>query len=168
MRKLWLNYDSTYEVTMRKSRASLEPFWGLKLVNWVLLSLRSTVGSLHVFFLAYVMPWINKARLAGILCCRIRLCDWSVETCRYRGWGSFLDSISIISGAGIDVHTLCWRPFTTCTITLCSYWGYGKVFILFIYTSIKKQLNNIEGWSRDCSANKYTNKICRDNVSHPL
>ena len=35
-------------------------------------------------------------------------------------------------------------------------------------TSIKKQLNKIEGWSRDGSAKKYTNKICRDNVSHPL
>ena len=32
----------------------------------------------------------------------------------------------------------------------------------------KKQLNKIEGWSRDGSAKKYTNKICRDNVSHPL
>ena len=26
----------------------------------------------------------------------------------------------------------------------------------------------IEGWSRDGSAKKYTNKIYRDNVSHPL
>ena len=36
-----------------------------------------------------------------------------------------------------------------------------------IVTSIKK-LNKIEGSSRDGSAKKYTNKICRDNVSHPL
>ena len=36
------------------------------------------------------------------------------------------------------------------------------------YTSIKKQLNKIEGWSRDGSAKKYTNKVCSDNVSHPL
>ena len=73
---------------MRKSRASLEPFWGLKIgkyimrvsseyiINRALLSLRSTAVSLHVFFLAYVMPWINKASLAlYILCCRVRLCD---------------------------------------------------------------------------------------------
>ena len=32
----------------------------------------------------------------------------------------------------------------------------------------KKQLNKIEGWSRDGSTKNYTNKICRDNVSHPL
>ena len=64
---------------MRKSRASLEPFWGLKIgkyveyltcvsseyiINRALLSLKSTAGSLYVFFLAYVMPWINKASLA--------------------------------------------------------------------------------------------------------
>ena len=35
-------------------------------------------------------------------------------------------------------------------------------------TSIKKQLNKIKGWSRDGSAKKYTNKVCRDDVSHPL
>ena len=29
-------------------------------------------------------------------------------------------------------------------------------------------MNKIERWSRDGSAKKYTNKICRDNVSHPL
>ena len=29
-------------------------------------------------------------------------------------------------------------------------------------------MNKIEGWSRDGSAKKYINKICRDNVSHPL
>ena len=32
----------------------------------------------------------------------------------------------------------------------------------------KKQLNKIEERSRDGSAKKYTNKVCRDNVSHPL
>ena len=25
-----------------------------------------------------------------------------------------------------------------------------------------------EGWSRDASAKKYTNKVCNDNVLHPL
>ena len=37
-----------------------------------------------------------------------------------------------------------------------------------ILIKYKKQLNKIEGRSRDGSAKKYTNKICRDNVSHPL
>ena len=35
-----------------------------------------------------------------------------------------------------------------------------------IYTSIKKQLNKIEGLSRDGRAKKYTNKICGDNHIH--
>ena len=136
-------YDETYgviyEVITRKLRASLEPFWGLKIskyveyltrvsseyiTSWALLSLRSTVGWTSHVFLAYVMPWINKASLAlyiargagprataaawptwsseGILCCRVRLCDWSIETCRYLGWESILDAISMISGASID------------------------------------------------------------------
>ena len=103
--------------------------------------------------LAYVMPWINKASLpctiiysthhfegAGpwgptrgleaILRYRLHHCDWSIETYHYRSWEwvNVLDSISVISGTGIDVYTLYWRPCTTCTITLCSYWGYGRVF----------------------------------------
>ena len=129
---------------MRKFRASLEPFWDLKISKYVeyltrvsseyitsraLLSLRSTVGWTSRVFLAYVMPWINKASLAlyiarmglararptwsseGILCCRVRLCDWSIETCRCQGWESILDAISMISGASID---RCVRiPLTT-------------------------------------------------------
>ena len=64
---------------MRKFRASLEPFWDLKIskyveyltrvsseyiTSWALLSVRSTVGWTSRVFLAYVMPWINKASLA--------------------------------------------------------------------------------------------------------
>ena len=64
---------------MRKFRASLEPFWDLKIskyveyltrvyseyiTSWALLSLRSTVGWTSRVFLAYVMAWINKASLA--------------------------------------------------------------------------------------------------------
>ena len=128
---------------MRKSRASLEPFWDLKIskyieyltrvsseyiLSWALLSLRSTVGWTSRVSLDYVMPWINKASLAlyiaritvtrgwraataaawptwnseGILCYRVRLCDWRIETCHYQGWESILDAISMISGASID------------------------------------------------------------------
>ena len=32
----------------------------------------------------------------------------------------------------------------------------------------EQQLNKIEGWCRDGRTKKYTNKICRDNLSHPL
>ena len=64
---------------MKTSRASLEPFWDLKIskyveyltrvsseyiTSWALFSLRSTVGWTSRVFLAYVMPWINKASLA--------------------------------------------------------------------------------------------------------
>ena len=34
------------------------------------------------------------------------------------------------------------------------------------YNKKKKQLNKIEGWSRDGRVIKYTNKICRDNHIH--
>ena len=133
--------DATYEVIMRKSRASLEPFWGLSIskylthvssehiTSWVLLSMTSTAGETSHVLLAYIMLWINIASLAlyiaritvtrgwpardcssvtnlkssseGILCCWVRLCDWSIETCRYQGWESILDAISMISGASI-------------------------------------------------------------------
>ena len=73
-------YDETYgviyEVIMRKFRASMEPFWDLKIgkyveylmsvsceyiKSWVLLSPTSTAGwTLHIL-LADVILWINKA-----------------------------------------------------------------------------------------------------------
>ena len=68
--------DATYEVIMRKSRASLEPFWGLNIskylthvssehiTSWVLLSMTSTAGETSHVLLAYIMLWINIASLA--------------------------------------------------------------------------------------------------------
>jgi hypothetical protein len=61
---------------MRKSRASMEPFWHLKIGKYVqhltpislisceLPSLTSTAGRTLRIFLAYVIPWIKKASLA--------------------------------------------------------------------------------------------------------
>ena len=162
MAKLWWNYDAVI------TRASLEPFWDLKIskyveyltcvsseyiTSWALLSLRSTVGWSSRVFLAYVMPWINKASLAlyiariivtrgwparataaawptwsseGILGCRVCLCDWSIETCRYQGWES-TPSPWFLGLASIDVYTFYWRPFTTCmhhyTVQLLGRWS---------------------------------------------
>jgi hypothetical protein len=64
---------------MRKFRASMEPFWDLKIgkyveyimrvsseyfTNSVLPSLISTAGRTTCVFLAYVIPWMNKVSLA--------------------------------------------------------------------------------------------------------
>ena len=58
---------------MRKSRASLEPFWDLKLgkysyacIQRIHYKLSATFSEKYCWrvFLAYVMPWINKASLA--------------------------------------------------------------------------------------------------------
>jgi hypothetical protein len=97
---------------MRKFRASMEPFWDLKIGKYVehlmpvsseylisceLPSLTSTAGRTSRVFLAYVIPWINKASFAlyivcsvpchdrliwkseAVLGCRVSLCDWSVS-----------------------------------------------------------------------------------------
>ena len=43
---------------------------------------------------------------------------------------------------------------------------YYIIIIILLY-KYKKQLK-LKGESRDDSAKKYTNKICRDSISHPL
>ena len=158
---------------MKKSRASLEPLWDLKIskyieyltcvsseyiTSWVLLSLRSTVGWTSRVFLAYIMPWINKASFA-LYIARIIVtrdwaaCDYSNVTDLKFGRNTVLSSSSLwlkhrnlsLSRLRVDLrrhlhdfwgehrsmftHSSYWRPFTTCTITLCSYWGDGQGFI---------------------------------------
>ena len=71
---------------MRKFRASIEPFWSLKIgiyveylthvsseyiISWALLSLRSTAGRTSRVLLADVIPWINKASLALYIACKL-------------------------------------------------------------------------------------------------
>ena len=71
-------YGAIYKVIMRKFRASIEPFWDLKIgeyveylvpvsskyiKSWVLLSPTSTAGQTSHILLADVIPWINKASL---------------------------------------------------------------------------------------------------------
>ena len=169
-------YDETYgviyEVIARKFRASLEPFWDLKIskyveylmrvsseyiISWALLSLRSTVGWTSRVFLAYVMPWINKASLA-LYIARITVTrGWPARDCSSVtnlnfGRNTVLSSSSLWlkhrnlslsrlrvdlrrhlhdfrGPASIDVYAFYWRLFTTCTIILCSYWGDGQGFI---------------------------------------
>ena len=171
--KLWRNYDESmmqpmrWHVTMRKSRASLELFWDFKIseyveyltrvsseyiISWVLLSLRNTAGWTSCVFLAYVMPWINKASLRYIA--HIDHCGgagpretavWPLNPKfgRYTMLSSsplWLKRRNLSLSrlrvnlrpylhdfwCWIDVYTFYWRPFTTRTITLCSYWGYGS------------------------------------------
>jgi hypothetical protein len=112
----------------------------------VLPSLTSTAGRTSRVFLAYVIPWINKASLvlyiARSVPCHDRLI-WSskaaiefvfvIEAGHYRvirGRESVSDSISAIeASAWGTVYALHRRPFTTCTIIpLCSYWGHGQEF----------------------------------------
>ena len=148
-------YDETYGVIYEeiasKLRASLEPFWDLKIskyveylmrvsseyiTSWVLLfsvkhcwlnftcflGLRNAVDSLALYIIAHIIVTRAGPRetaaawpsLKGILCRRVRLCDWSIETCPYQGWESILDAISMISGAAsINVYAFYWRPFVS-------------------------------------------------------
>ena len=81
---------------MRKFRASLEPFWDLKIskyveyltcvsskyiTSWALLSLRSTIGWTSRIFLAYVRPWINKVSLALYIARIIVTRGWPARNC---------------------------------------------------------------------------------------
>ena len=81
---------------MKTSRASLEPFWDLKIskyveyltrvsskyiTSWALLYPRSTVGWTSRVFLAYVMPWINKASLALYIARTIVTRGWPARNC---------------------------------------------------------------------------------------
>ena len=98
-----------YVVITRKLRASMEPFWDLKLcveylthvsseyiTSWVLLSLTSTAGRTSRILVADVIPWINKASLAlyaRTLSAMPRPTRWMAPQCRVcRLW---LEIISI-------------------------------------------------------------------------
>jgi hypothetical protein len=152
---------------MRKFRASMEPFWDLKIGKYVehlmlvsseylisceLLSLTSTAGRTSRVFLAYVIPWINKAglelyiarhraachdrpiwSLEAVLRSRVRPYGWSIETYHYRDRESVSDSISAIE-ALLCTHHIYWQPFTTCTITTMQLLGTWSQF----HTIIKK------------------------------
>jgi hypothetical protein len=151
---------------MRKFRASLEPFWDLKIGRYVeylmpvsseylisceLLSLTSTAGRTSRVFLAYVIPWINKASIAlyiarhraachdliwsseAVLCCRVHPYGWSIEICHYRDRKSISDYISAIEAPGCGtctMYALYWRPFTICTVTTAATGDMVNSFIL--------------------------------------
>ena len=97
------NDDVIYKVITRKFRASVEPFWDLKIgiyveylthvsseyiISWVLLSLTSTTGRTSRVLLADVIPWINKASLVLYIVCtlcatlRPTWCSEAVWRCR--------------------------------------------------------------------------------------
>ena len=91
-------YDETYgviyEVIARKFRASMEPFWDLKIgisveylmhvsseyiTSWVLLSLTSTVDQTSSILLADIIPWINKASLALYTARTLCAMPWPIQ-----------------------------------------------------------------------------------------
>jgi hypothetical protein len=129
---------------MRKFKASMEPFWDGKYVEYLtpisseylisceLLSLTSTAGRTSRVFLAYVIPWINKASLElyiarrhraachdrriwsleAVLRCRIRPCGWSIETYHYRDRESVSDWVTPFCDWGATVYS-CVRTILT-------------------------------------------------------
>lgn len=71
-----------------------------------------------VSFLGLLYIVLFYAHATTELCYQVCLCDWSIKTCDY------VDSLRLS-----QVHLcdgLYWRPFTICTITTSSGWGYGK------------------------------------------
>ena len=121
-----------YVVITRKLRASMEPFWDLKLcveylthvsseyiTSWVLLSLTSTAGRTSRILVADVIPWINKASLAlyaRTLSAMPRPTRWMalsslspvIGNYQYRGRESVSDSIS-----AIEAPTSMWLGLCT-------------------------------------------------------
>ena len=143
---LWGNYGVTYcviyEVITRKFRASMEPFWDLKIGKCVGVSnafiqripykLCATFFDKYVWlnFLAYVIPYINIASLHYIQHAIHDPTDlkfWSYIVLSSSSlWLKHRDlSLSRLRvglrlhlhdwGIVMYVYALCWRLFTTCT-----------------------------------------------------
>ena len=98
-------------------------------------------------FLAYVMPWINKASLAlyitciivkGLACVRlqrdqpeVRKVYCTVEFVSVIEASKLLVAIEVEVSLRLHLHDF-WHQYQCVHIllmTLCSYWGYGQVFI---------------------------------------
>jgi hypothetical protein len=119
--------------------------------SWVLLSLTSTVGQTSRVLLADVIPWINMASLALYIARTMSRLIWSSEAV-LRCWVRLLwlkhRNLSLSRSkvglrhhlsACIDVaRILCTHyiddllPYAP--LELCSYWGCGQVFHLYMYT----------------------------------
>ena len=151
---------------MRKFRASLEPFWDLKIGKYVeyltpvsseylisceLLSLTSTAGRTSRVFLAYVIPWINKASLVLYIAHIAQRATADATDLKF-GSGSAPSSSSLwwvkhrslsLSRSRVDLRydwAMRRQHAALCThyiddllphapLPLCSYWGHGQVFI---------------------------------------
>jgi hypothetical protein len=138
---------------MRKFRASTEPFWDLKigkynltpvsseyLISCELLSPTSTADRTSHVFLAYVIPWINKASLALSAsvprptdlkfgsCTALSSsstshpCGLNIKSCHYRGLESVSDSISAIQAPTYMCTHCIDDPLPHSPLR---YWGYG-------------------------------------------
>jgi hypothetical protein len=147
---------------MRKSRASLEPFWDLKIGKYVeyltpvsseylisceLLSLISTAGRTSRAFLAYVIPWRPYA-IYSTHSSMPRLTDLKFRSCTALSIWLKHQNLSLSRsrvglrlhlcgwGAGMrhcTVYALYWRPFTICTITAMQLLGtWSRVSLPYI------------------------------------
>jgi hypothetical protein len=148
-------------------RASLEPFWDLKigkhveyltpvsseyLISCEVLSLTSSAGRTSRIFL---IPW----RLCAIYSMYSSVPQLKFGSCiALLIWLNHRNLSLSRSRVGFRLHLCDWgASMRYCVRTiltiymhhlpLCSYWGHGQ------------QLNKIEGWSGDGSAKKYTNKF---------
>ena len=67
----------------------------------------------HASCMQHSMPqpcaiWIRSSE-AGLRC-RVHLCDWSIDTCHYRGQDLVPYSISVIEASMQTVYALYWPP----------------------------------------------------------
>jgi hypothetical protein len=166
---------------MRKFRASMEPFWDLKIGKYVeylmpvsseylisceLLSLTSTAGRTSRVFLADVIPWINKAGFELYIARHRAAChNRPIGSCTALSssslWLKHRNLSLLRSRVGLRLH-LCdwgatvyapyWWPFTTCTITTMKLLGTLSRG-LYTYKQLFKKTN---GLSRDGSVQEYT------------
>ena len=76
------------------------------------------------------MPWPIWS-LEAVLRCQVRICDWSIEVCHYRGWESVSDSTSV-HWYGQCTHNINnFLPHAP--LQLYSFWGYGEMFHMYYY-----------------------------------
>ena len=127
---------------MRKLRASMEPFWDLKIGNyveyltlvsseyiksWVRLSLVCTAGQISRILLADVIPWINKASLALYITHMMPWPIWSskaVQRCQVHLLLLKHRNLSLLrSRVGLRLHLCDWGAGidVACTIVTIFY-----------------------------------------------
>ncbi len=141
MMKVWCNRWGKDE----KFRASMEPFWDLKIgeyveylmhvsskyiISWVLLSRRVPLAELHA-------PCHDRSEVRKLYCAvEFVSC---IETYHCRGVQTPSLRLRRLHQCGLyTVHALYWRPFTIFTN---SYWGCGQIFHnIAVHTVVSRQM----------------------------